>query len=251
MGSTPFSGNSLLDNSFSLIAAIPIRNQPFTTRSSGWTAGFGAGIAETNYQPGRYFSPGLYFWELMLGRGTYDIEPELDSGLRGYLEFAIRDERPRVNATYSEVVTLLNRDIPDNDRSLILRIGVEGGGRVGSGFVEQKARRNSIGIHLGIHLPLVSRHAVLLSVATRYTVLCYDDWILCGASLDLAHSQNPEHSDAYQDVENSLSTGPVVNFIVKKKYLLRAQLQWQINASHTRSVGEVLPLLKTSLTIGL
>src|SRR5690606_4392774 len=95
--SSPEAGGS----GFAITGAFPLGNNK-EARSSGWAWGIAAGLLPYSQDLPKLSSAGIYFWELMLGRGTvYSEAIERDTGLRGFMEFSLRNQRPHRNPEFN------------------------------------------------------------------------------------------------------------------------------------------------------
>jgi len=122
-------------------------------RNSGWAFGFAAGISEYVYEPQLLLSPGLYFWEFMIGRGSNHSDRNIRTGLLGFFEVTIKDERPNTKGDQAKVLSDHNRIVEEHRYSLNFRMGTSFS-PLGDGLVRQKAGRFSSSLFFNASLPL-------------------------------------------------------------------------------------------------
>jgi len=238
---------------YALTGAFPFNRKPEDIRPSGWSFGFGAGVTELGYQEKKYLAPGSYFFELMLGRAVNDFVPGSDIGLRGYMEVALRDQRPRRSNFLQTLLDASLQSLPEHQYSLALRIGASSDPD-GKGLVAQASPGSYFGLYSGIYFPL-SDQRTLLTVEGEYL----GRWLtpfLWGLSAKFFSSTNnlfktaKDTSDSAQSIHlrRYASVGPAVRFKFGDRQSFGLDFQWQFFSAMDLNANG-LPALETYLNL--
>lgn len=208
-----------------LSAAFPLSAPSDSKRLSGWSLGFAGGLSQSAHLEGQFFSPGLYFYEVMLGRGTTFPLLEKNSGIRGFMEFAIRNDRSRSEKLNAPVFKILNRSFPKHQYSLAVRMGATQD-LEGDGLVEQRATWISYRLIYSFYVPL-SRQLPLMTAHAAAYVRCGFSGFSCGLAGDFMHIwPNKKNYDSTLDLREYFAIGPALRLAIAKRYAVKAQVYW-------------------------
>ena len=125
-------------------------------RSNGWALGAATGVQRDALQANYIFVPGFYFFESVVGRATTEPWTVAGTGLRGYFELGLRNQRSTKTARQSNRLALVSQTIPDDNYFFVLRIGAATD-NTGSGIVTQTPGRLSWAMQTALYAPLKNK----------------------------------------------------------------------------------------------
>jgi|GEM_PF-1899369 len=214
---------------------------PLPGLGTDWVVGAAAGLSNSVLLPGRFVSPSQYYWELSLARTQVTAFDEADTGLHGYLEFLIRDQRPQPTAELDAQLTLLNTGIRDHNLSLGARLGAAND-QLGTGLVQQAPPVYAFSLQSGIFLPL-SEQGLVLTLRSEVTRVVWHPWVRVGLSGSfLAWTKtltNPNQGNELHPLAENFSRryglGAVADFRLARRYLVRlsSDFSWITSPSGT------------------
>jgi hypothetical protein len=234
------SGGSL----FGIAGSFPFdREADF--RASGWAWGFGAGLTGEAPPPASQNPPALYgpsttYWELMVGRGTIDPFGRGDSGIRGYLEFVVRNQRPQRNRDLAIFERSYGVNFENNGTSIGLRGGVSNHDD-GKGFVKQPAPNFTYDLTVGLNLPMPADKSRRVMNLTGHALLpCGSEALRCGAGGYFAYlpgakgyindvvinNQGDTETRTVIETSHRLAAGPSVRWLFNERYAFNFSLEW-------------------------
>ncbi len=202
---------------------------PFTSsedkRVSGWNFGFGVGSSETAIVDDKLFSPGLYYLEFAIGRGTAIPLLDRDTGIRGFMEFFYRDDRLRSSDRSQSIFSLLETKFPIHQYSAGIRIGA-GNDLNGSGLVEQAPPKISFRFFYGLYVPL-SNQTTAMNISSESYVKCWSKIVSCGLSVEYLYFwPNKRNLSSTLNFRNFLSYGPSIKAQWSRKYDFKIKGYW-------------------------
>ncbi|MBS1985544.1 MAG: hypothetical protein JST16_15380 [Bdellovibrionales bacterium] len=232
-------------------------------RLSGWAFGVATGTAPFSHESGYVFTPASYWWELGLGRGTTGPISGGESGIRGYFEVNLRDQRPIHTSGLDSIMAQLNATSPAGGpanfsldphfTAIVLRMGVAND-YAGSGLVAQKSSNFLFRLQGATYFPINlpndrSVQRTYLSLASQAMLHCGLSWLSCGVALNFIQSSNAFPDDkvnepaiAYVELYRHLAYGLAAEMKWKEDYALRALMQWsRISARRFRAVTSPAP----------
>lgn len=226
-------------NAFAVRGAFPILGSE-TARVAGWSFGLAGGISETSLAPGRIFWPGIYYWELSLGRGTTFPLFEKGSGLRGFMEVAFREERLRGSPLNNEALNDLNIRFPDKAFSTSIRMGAHSD-LSGNGIVQQKEARPGFRLQSSINFSH-SDQPFYLAFDGRLQWRCHGSTVGCGVSGVYLFAVQNQFDKSSAELRHFISLGPTISAIIAKKYYVDLSLAW----TYTKGLRQDTPQTVTS-----
>jgi hypothetical protein len=234
--------------------AFPLESSE-EARISGWSWGVAAGSTLFSYVPGVILQPSTYYWEIMMGRGTTEFPAGGESGLRGYLEVALRDQRPQRSNELNQALNDTQGSIEEHATSLAIRMGA-GSDFAGEGLVDQKAPTVAYQIEGGIYLPMAKYNRLYLTLQVKAQTACGSEKIGCGLALYFLQSSNAEGIGSTAELYRQVSYGPIAQYRWNDKYALTTQFLWNWSVgtmdrkNKTRvHVGSFAPALNVSALI--
>jgi len=226
---------------------------PFSTQGSekgtGWSWGAVTGLQKYVVNSGNLHVSGAQFWELIFGRTIFPSLSEKDTGLRGYFEFAARNQRPRYDDRFGEFLQNKGIDIENIDTSLIFRTGASMDS-LGYGLVNQRVPFFSPAIDLALHVPVLSQHSVLMLAQLGLPIRCFGVHVVCNPFFRLNYTRTQLHGAGFEFVTSKYMFGSEFVLEIKKRYLLDLQIFWTSYVARTQKVFLAAPYLRTSITIG-
>ena len=193
-------------------------------RLAGWSFGLAGGLSEASYAPNRIFWPGIYFWELSLGRGTTVPFFEKGSGLRGFMEVAFREERLRGSPLNVDALEASGITFPNRAFSTAIRIGAHSA-LEGDGIVQQKAPRPAFRLQSSVNFSH-SDQPFYLSFDGKLQWRCHSDWVGCGVSALYIFAVKNQFAAASQELRHLISGGPTLSALFARRYLIEIHLGW-------------------------
>lgn len=236
-----------LPSKLSLSAALPFTSQK-TLRNSGWMWAVRAGITEAVFENNKVFSAGHNFFELGLGRGTSSPLFEENTGLRGYMEWSLRSERPKLSSQVREVAANLNHDIEENKYFLSLKIGA-GSAHDAQGIVVQKPMSFAFRVQSQLYIPIQRPGALVLNFIVQAYKLCGSERWICGVHSNYQHHFEAKRRETtYEELSDIASLGAWTSYMIKEDISYTAKFYWPFvgNANHFGFVK--WPVLNLSIT---
>jgi hypothetical protein len=223
-------------NSFLLSAAFPLPGL-----GPDWMVGAAAGIAGSAVEPARYISASHYSWELVAGRAQIVPFGSDDTGLRGYFEVVLRDQRPQFEATANSALFALGLGLREHNLSVGVRMGASND-QLGSGLVEQTPPRFAVAVQGGAHLPF-SEQGLILTLRGEVTHMLWRPVARFGLAasflswtkkLGSVTDANEPHPLA-ANLSRRYSIGPVFDLRFARRYLVRlvTDVAWITTPSRT------------------
>ncbi len=212
-----------------LSAAFPFSHESDSKRLSGWSWGLAGGLSESSYLREELFSPGLYYYEAMLGRGTTFPALERNTGMRGFLEFGIRNDRSRSEDKNAPTFQELGRVFPRHRYSLAVRMGATQA-LEGTGPVEQMPAKISYRLVYSFYWPL-SNQVPAMTLNTGALIRCGIPGLACGLMADFMHlwPNKKRDSKATLDLRDYFAVGPALRLHLGKRYALNGQVYWNFH----------------------
>lgn len=226
-------------NAFAVRGAFPILGSE-TARVAGWSFGLAGGISETSLVPGRIFWPGIYYWELSLGRGTTFPMFEKGSGLRGFMEVAFREERLRGSPLNNEALNDLNIRFPDKAFSTSIRMGAHSD-LSGNGIVQQKEARPGFRLQSSINFSH-SDQPFYLAFDGRLQWRCHGSTVGCGVSGVYLFAVQNQFDKSSAELRHFISLGPTISAVIAKTYYVDLSVAW----TYTKGLRQDTPQTVTS-----
>ena len=230
------------------VAGMFALSPPSDQRDSGWIIGASAGLTDFVFENERYLSPSFYFWELMAGRASLLPKTLVSTGLRGYFEFGLRDQRPQMSQTLSASASELGYRVIDHNQSLFVRLGASNDQK-GQGLVEQHAPQVAVAFELGLYLPL-SQQKLLWTVNAETTVRFFSDYLRAGFEGSILRSQLSGFTDLYEPLRSRYRLGTVFDARFSDRYLARLHVGWNAIRSQTRTLTAGAPTVRLTLAVG-
>ena len=218
-------GNARSGGSFwNLRGAFPLESSD-EARISGWVWGFGVGTTLYGHVPGVVLVPSTYFWEIMAGRGTTEIPTGGGSGIRGYLEVALRDQRPQRDNQLNTALNEMGAQVEEHSTSLAIRMGATSD-FAGLGLVEQHPPRISYRIESSVYLPMADYKRLYLTLQTEALTACGMAGLGCGVAIHFMQSSNAQKMGSAAELYRHIAYGGLVEYRWRERYALTALVQW-------------------------
>ena len=231
---------------FSIAGAFPLFRQD-TLRGSGWMWALRAGVTEFMYEEDNVFAAGQYYFEAGLGRGTTAPIFEDRSGLRGYMEFSFRTERPRYSRRVGEVSSYLGTQVLDRKNFVSLKIGA-GSSLDSDGLVLQKPGNWGNRVQMQIYLPVTDKSGSVVNVMLQGYRLCPSQRWLCGWHLSYQHHYQTSQGMRYDELSDLLGAGFFVNFYKQEDFNISTRVTWTYVGNASHKGFEALPLAHLHMT---
>lgn len=231
---------------FSVGGAFPLFKQN-TLRESGWMWGLRAGATEFVYQEENVFAAGQYYFELGLGRGTAAPIFEDRSGLRGYMEFSFRTERPRYSPRVSEVSSYLGTRVLDRKNFVSIKIGA-GSSLDAEGLVLQKPGSWGNRVQMQVYLPVTDKSGSVVNLMVQGYRRCPSERWLCGWHLSYQHHYETSQGDRYDELSDLVGAGVFLNFYEREDFNISTRVTWTYVGNASQKGFEALPLAHLHMT---
>lgn len=223
---------------------------PFPDVEPGWIIGASAGLSNSAVVPGRYISPSEYFWEIIAGRAQVTPFGDGDSGLHGYLEILLRDQRPQPTAEVSNALSSLGLGLRDHNLAFGVRLGAAND-QLGTGLVEQGPPTYAVAFQAAAIMPL-SQQGLVLNLHGESTREIWRPWLRAGIAGSLLTWGAQIDENLHLAAENQTrryGLGGVVDFRFERRYLVRmiVDVGWLTSTNRTIFAPPGV-LLSTSLT---
>jgi hypothetical protein len=164
-----------------LLPLTPAKNGDQNKRANGWAVGAASGYQRDALQANDIFVPGFFYFEGAAGRATTEPWTVAGTGLRGYFEFAFRNQRPSQTPRQQNRLTLVSQTIPDDNYFIVVRIGASSDAQ-GSGIVTQKPGKLSWAVQTALYAPLKNKQGYATFKLSPYG-LCFGSRFYCGLHL--------------------------------------------------------------------
>lgn len=239
---------------FAASVALPLLPSDII-RFSGWSWGASAGATEFQYDPAHNLNPSTFFWEVVLGRGTTEPITGEETGLRGYLEVAFRDEAPLRDPALEAALSASNFTLPNHRHAVALRMGVAQEA-TGTGLVEQKAPTYGFRAQGGIYLPAGSNDRLFLTLETEVARRCGTDRFVCGLFGRVLRSSNAMGMGGNAELHTQFLYGFQGQYEWSDHFALIARIPWAANFgrvdARTRNFSHpALPSVSLGLQISI
>ncbi len=150
-------------------------------RSNGWAIGAATGIQRDALHPSDIVVPGYITYEVATGRATTESWTVSGTGLRGYLELALRNQRPLSSTRPQNRLALTSQIIEKDNYFLAFRMGASSDNE-GSGLVTQKPGFLSWAFQTALYVPLQSKQGYANMKLSSYRN-CIGSQVKCGVNL--------------------------------------------------------------------
>jgi hypothetical protein len=235
-----------LPSRLTIAGAFPLFDQS-TLRGSGWMWAIRSGVTDFVNEENRFFAAGHYFMELGLGRGTSAPEHERSSGLRGYMEFSFRNERPKFSPAVEEVAQSLNRSIRTNKYFLSIKMGA-GSAHDSQGLVQQKPGPVAFRVQSQIYLPFKNAGGSILNLTAQAYRKCFLESWLCGLDSSYQHHYEVKSNDLYEELSDLASVGAFLSYYQKEDLSFTTRIAWPYIGNRVQGGFLELPHLNFRLT---
>jgi hypothetical protein len=240
--------NGLVPPRLAISGAFPLANR-LRIRESGWAWGFRLGATAYVWHPEEEFAAGQYFWELAFGRGTTEPLLEGASGLRGFMEFSLRNDRPKASKTIGEVTNGISGPLRDGKLFLGVKIGA---GSINDmpGLVTQKPGAWSTRLVSQAYFPLQDAGSASLSFQSTVLRTCGLPELGCGLHLSYDKTFGTHKYTAksdYEEISDLLGGGPSLAFTWEDLWGIALDATWYGYLNKNVSGGEGVPSLSLRL----
>jgi hypothetical protein len=158
--------------------------------------------------------------------------PAMDAGtgIRGYFEVGLLNERPRLGQETSIQLDLVNRAVPDQNFAMALRTGVmrdryASGDPKDLGYVIQGQPFLFWSFEAATTLALSSPQVGSWSLTAMAGRACAS-WLRCAMVGRFLQTRNPEQDLSTRDVKRLYSVGPLLRFALSGRTRLETRVLW-------------------------
>ncbi len=199
-------------------------------RHAGWGFAVSAFLVEQHLREARLYSPPSYGWELTLKRGNVSSAMDAATGIRGYFEVGLLNERPRLGRQTDIQLDLAGRAVPDQNFALTLRTGVmrdrySTGDSAELGYVVQGQPFLFWSFEAATTVALSSPQVGAWSLTSQFGRACVS-WMRCSLLLRFLQTRNPQETAGTKDLKRSYTAGPVLRFVLSGRTRLESRLLW-------------------------
>lgn len=212
------------NSALSLHAALPFGSRKQEIRASGWAWGIGGGVSDYLNKGDRILAPSIYFWDLMIGRGTNEADLGSNTGLLGFFEIGFRDERPNYLNDQRQVLHDADRMLPEHRHSFNFRMGARFH-PLGEGLVEQHPRHFSTSTYVLVSAPYKStewRSQVNFDILARV-----NSWYILSWENSIFKSFDKKRVYIVDDVKHVFSMGLKNDFYFSPRSLFQLGFNWK------------------------
>lgn len=213
-------------------------------RSRGWAWGFVAQRTNAVLTPELLLVP-TDMWELSFGRALGAKFLSRDSGIRGFFEGAIRQERRRNDAAVDATLTDVGRQRKERGTALYLRTGAATDPK-GEGFVDQGPSFFSYVFGLSLVFPFFSEHASLVGLDGAVGLACGGPF-LCYLAGEITQVQNVLVEPLAENVRRRYSVGPQIVARFLDKYRIETNVTWAYFTSMNGTIMSKGPSINISM----
>lgn len=239
-------GSLLIPSQVSLAAAFGLTGSE-SDRASGWLWGAKASLSDSHFKEDQHFYPGSSSFEFAIGRTTVFPGQDLLRGLRGYMEFSVRNEKTRLTDRSREIANDLGITYKNNSYYWGLKMGTYSRASE-SPLMGQTARSWDFNIEGQVYFPLKeSPHLFWEIKAAAYTG-CGWKSLRCGLGLSHWHLSGAEKTATVDELSDLSKVVLLVAWQSSQSWDLRLQTFWNRVGNAEFSDFSLLPSVGLKIT---
>lgn len=245
--SLEFLQGSLLVPSHVSIAAAFALSESDSDRASGWLWGTKASLSDSHYKENLHFYPGSSSFEFAIGRSTVFPSQKLLTGLRGYMEFSIRNEKTRLTDRSRELASDLEITYKNNSYYWGLKMGTYSLGNQ-TPLMGQTARSWDVHVEGQIYFPLREAPHLFWEVKAAAYRRCGWQSLRCGVGLSHWHLSGAEKTLTVDELSDLSKIKVIVAWRSPQSWDIRMETFWNRIGNAEFSDFSLLPSVGLKIT---
>lgn len=217
-------GSLLVPSQVSIAAAFALSDSE-TDRASGWLWGAKASLSDSHFRENLHFYPGSSSFEFAIGRSTVFPSQNLLEGLRGYMEFSLRNEKTRLTDRSREIANDLGISYKENTYYWGLKMGTYSLGST-KPLMGQSARSWDFHVEGQIYFPLREAPHLFWEVKAAAYTGCGWKALRCGFGLSHWHLSGAEKTPTVDELSDLSKVLLIVAWRSSQSWDVRLQTFW-------------------------